>query len=146
MKRFASSIEGLFTIAAVALLLINWCGCVNAINVAIASSNGLGELLDSSAPVLETKCTRAYQAIPQLEQDKRAAEVRRLDEVCLPLALAYDSARATHVATIAAILAAQAAEHGKRPDAARMLALGAQAVSAAEALAASVQAVSQARP
>lgn len=146
MKRFLSSLEGLFAIAAVALLLLSWCGCVNAVNVAIASSNGLGELLDSSASVLEAKCTRAYQAIPQLEQDKRAAELRRLDEVCLPLALAYDSARATHVATIAAILAAQAAEQGKRPDAARMLALGAQAVSAAEALAASVQAVSQARP
>lgn len=146
MKQFASSIEGIFTLAALTLLAFNWCGCVSVLNATIASSNSLGQLLDSTAPVIESKCTRAYQAIPQLEQDKRAAELRRLDEVCLPLAMAYDSARATHVATIAAVLAAQAAEHGKRPDAARIVALGAQAVAAGEALAASVEAVTRGKP
>ena len=141
--------ERTFTIAALVLLIIStWCsGCVSALNVAIASSNGLGDMLDATAPIVEERCTRPYRTIADhaaaMDDAKRLAAVSRLDELCLPLATAYDSARAAHIAAIAAIIAAQAAENGKAPDAATLLGIGVQAAKAGESLAESVRAMQE---
>ena len=140
-------LERTFAIAAMVLLIIStWCsGCVSALNVAIASSNGLGDMLDATAPIVEERCTRPYRAIADhaatMDEAKRLAAVSRLDELCLPLATAYDSARAAHIAAIAAIIAAQAAEKSKAPDAATLLGIGVQAAKAGESLAESVRAM-----
>lgn len=141
--------ERTFTIAALVLLIIStWCsGCVSALNVAIASSNGLGDMLDATAPIVEERCTRPYRAIADhaatMDEAKRLAAVTKLDQLCLPLATAYDSARAAHIAAIAAIIAAQAAEKGKAPDAATLLGIGVQAAKAGESLAESVRAMQE---
>lgn len=140
-------LERTFAIAALVLLIIStWCsGCVSALNVAIASSNGLGDMLDATAPIVEERCTRPYRAIADhaaaMDEAKRLAAVAKLDQLCLPLATAYDSARAAHIAAIAAIIAAQAAEKGKAPDAATLLGIGVQAAKAGESLAESVKAM-----
>lgn len=141
--------ERTFTIAALVLLIIStWCsGCVSALNVAIASSNGLGDMLDATAPIVEERCTRPYRAIADhaatMDEAKRLAAVTKLDQLCLPLATAYDSARAAHIAAIAAIIAAQAAEKGKAPDAATLLGIGVQAAKAGQSLAESVKAMQE---
>ena len=141
--------ERTFTIAALVLLIIStWCsGCVSALNVAIASSNGLGDMLDATAPIVEERCTRPYRAIADhaatMDEAKRLAAVTKLDQLCLPLATAYDSARAAHIAAIAALIAAQAAEKGKAPDAATLLGIGVQAAKAGESLAESVKAMQE---
>lgn len=141
--------ERTFTIAALVLLIIStWCsGCVSALNVAIASSNGLGDMLDATAPIVEERCTRPYRAIADhaatMDEAKRVAAVTKLDDLCLPLATAYDSARAAHIAAIAAIIAAQAAEKGKAPDAATLLGIGVQAAKAGESLAESIRAMQE---
>ena len=142
-------LERTFTIAALVLLIIStWCsGCVSALNVAIASSNGLGDMLDATAPIVEERCTRPYRVIADhaatMDEAKRLAAVTKLDQLCLPLATAYDSARAAHIAAIAAIIAAQAAEKGKAPDAATLLGIGVQAAKAGESLAESVRAMQE---
>lgn len=140
-------LERTFALAALVLLIIStWCsGCVSALNVAIASSNGLGDMLDATAPIVEERCTRPYRAIADhaatMDDAKRLAAVTKLDQLCLPLATAYDSARAAHIAAIAAIIAAQAAEKGDAPDAATLLGIGVQAAKAGESLAESVKAM-----
>lgn len=146
MKR--NRLEYLFALAAFLLLIVShMCGCGSALNSAIAASNGLGDMLDATAPIVEERCTRPYRAIADhaaaMDDAKRLAAVSKLDELCLPLATAYDSARAAHIAAIAAIIAAQAAEKGKAPDAATLLGIGVQAAKAGESLAESVRAMQE---
>ena len=143
MKR--NRLEYLFALAAFLLLIVShMCGCGSALNSAIAASNGLGDVLDATAPIVEERCTRGYQRIADSgkELDARKLDVAKLDEVCLPRGAAYDSARSTHVLVIAAILTAQAAS-GSRVEPASMLALAVQAVNAGEALARSVEAITK---
>lgn len=138
-------LESLFAATALFLLIISHtCGCGGAMNTAIAASNGLGEVLDATAPIVDKRCTRGYDRIAQsgAELEARKAQVAQLDEVCLPLGAAYDSARSTHVLVIAAILAAQAAS-GARVEPSALLALAVQAADAGQALARSVEAITK---